>query len=109
MTGMEKSVLAEKALEDKKALDVRVLDIRGLSIIADCFVIATGMNKKHIESLADICEEVLEENGFFKLRREQSADWVLLDFGDIIIHIFDQESRSRYNLESMWSGKKKEA
>ena len=45
MTGIEKSVLAEKALEDKKALDVRVLDIRGLSIIADCFVIATGMNK----------------------------------------------------------------
>ena len=87
MTGIEKSVIVEKVLDDKKALDVKVLDIRGISIIADCFVIATGMNKRQIETLADACEEALEEKGFFKLRRERSEDWVLLDFGDIIIHI----------------------
>ena len=106
MTGIEKSVIVEKVLDDKKALDVKVLDIRGISIIADCFVIATGMNKRQIETLADACEEALEEKGFFKLRRERSEDWVLLDFGDIIIHIFDQESRSKYNLEAMRTAKK---
>ena len=106
MTGIEKSVIVEKVLEDKKALDVKVLDIREISIIADCFVIATGMNKRHIETLADVCEEALEEKGCFKLRRERSEDWVLLDFGDIIIHVFDQEARSKYNLEAMWTAKK---
>lgn len=103
MTGLEKSALAKQVLEDKKALDVRILDLEGLSVIADAFVVATGMNKKHIETLADHCEEALEEKGYAKLRRERSADWVLLDFGDMIIHIFDQEARGRYNLEALWS------
>lgn len=105
MTGLEKSKIIEKVLDEKKAMDIRVLDIEGISPIADCFVIATGMNKKHIETLADYCESALEDLGCKKLRREQSVDWVLIDFGDIIIHIFDQEARSKYNLEGMWSRK----
>ncbi len=104
MTGYEKSKMIENVLNDKKAIDVKIVDLAGISIIADCFVIATGMNRKHIATLADYCEEALEEKGVKKIRREKSNDWVLLDYGDLIIHIFDQESRSKYSLEDLWSG-----
>lgn len=107
MTGYEKSVIIEKLLNEKKAIDVKIVDLEGISIIADCFVVATGMNKKHIETLADYCEEALEEKGEQKLRREKSNEWILLDFGDLIIHIFDQEARAKYSLEDLWSGKLK--
>ena len=107
MTGYEKSVIVENLLNEKKAIDVKIVDLEGISIIADCFVVATGMNKKHIETLADYCEEALEEKGEKKLRREKSNDWVLIDFGDLIIHIFDQEARAKYSLEDLWSGKLK--
>lgn len=107
MTGYEKSIIIEKLLNEKKAIDVKIVDLEGISIIADCFVVATGMNKKHIETLADYCEEALEEKGEKKLRREKSSDWVLIDFGDLIIHIFDQEAREKYSLEDLWSGKLK--
>ncbi len=107
MTGYEKSIIIEKLLNEKKAIDVKIVDLEGISIIADCFVIATGMNKKHIETLADYCEEALEELGERKLRREKSNEWVLIDFGDLIIHIFDQEARTKYSLEDLWSGKLK--
>lgn len=107
MTGYEKSIIVENLLNEKKAIDVKIVDLEGISIIADCFVVATGMNKKHIETLADYCEEALEEKGEKKLRREKSNEWVLLDFGDLIIHIFDQEARAKYSLEDLWSGKLK--
>lgn len=107
MTGYEKSIIIENLLNEKKAIDVKIVDLEGISIIADCFVIATGMNKKHIETLADYCEEALEEKGEQKLRREKSNEWVLIDFGDLIIHIFDQEARTKYSLEDLWSGKLK--
>ena len=77
MTGYEKSIIIENLLNEKKAIDVKIVDLDGISIIADCFVIATGMNKKHIETLADYCEEALEEKGEKKLRREKSNEWVL--------------------------------
>ena len=104
MTGYEKSIIVENLLNEKKAIDVKIVDLEGISIIADCFVVATGMNKKHIETLADYCEEALEEKGEKKLRREKSNEWVLIDFGDLIIHIFDQEARAKYSLEDLWSG-----
>lgn len=104
MTGYEKSIIIENLLNEKKAIDVKIVDLKGISIIADCFVVATGMNKKHIETLADYCEEALEEKGEKKLRREKSNEWVLIDFGDLIIHIFDQEARAKYSLEDLWSG-----
>ncbi len=104
MTGYEKSLIVEKVLNEKKGIDVKIIDLAGISIIADCFVIATGMNKKHIGTLADYCEDALEEKGIKKLRREKSNDWVLIDFGDLIVHVFDQEARNKYSLEDLWSG-----
>ena len=105
MTGYEKGEIAIKVLEDKKAIDVKLFDLDGLSIIADCLVIATGMNKKHIEQLGFYCEEELEKSSVTKLRRENSNDWLLIDFGDLIVHIFDQETRAKYNLEDLWGVK----
>ena len=105
MTGLEKSEAIIKILEDKKAIDIKRIDLEGLSIIADYLVMATGMNKKHIEQLGFYCEEELEKNRVKKLRREKSQDWLLLDFGDLIVHIFEQKTRAKYNLEDLWSVK----
>lgn len=105
MTGIEKKDIVVKVLDDKKGSDIKVIDLDGLSIIADYLVVVTGMNKKHIEQLGHYCEEELEKSDIFKLRREKSDDWLLLDYGDLIIHIFEQETRSKYNLEDLWSVK----
>ena len=96
--------VAIRALEDKKAEDIRVIDISQVSVLADYFIIANGTNTSQIQALADEVEEKLGREGY-PLRQMEGydhANWVLLDFGDIIIHIFDKESRSYYDLERIW-------
>lgn len=105
MTSYEKSEIIMNILEDKKAQDIKIINLDGVSIIADYLVIATGMNKKHIEQLGFYCEEELEKSDIKKLRHQKSEDWLLIDFGDVIIHIFDQETRAKYNLEDLWDVK----
>lgn len=92
------------ALEEKKAEDIRVIDISEVSVIADYFIIANGTNKSQIQALSDEVEEKLDRAGYFMKQKEgyQNANWVLLDFGDIIIHIFDKENRLFYDLERIW-------
>lgn len=92
------------ALEEKKAEDIRVIDISEVSVIADYFIIANGTNKSQIQALSDEVEEKLGRAGYFMKQKEgyQNANWVLLDFGDIIIHIFDKENRLFYDLERIW-------
>lgn len=92
------------ALEDKKAKDINTIDIRNLSIIADYFVICNGTSTTHIKSLSDEVEYKLSEEGVRIFRKEgyESARWILLDYGDIIVHIFHEEDRSFYNLERLW-------
>ncbi len=93
-----------RALEAKKAQDILILDLRGLTIIADYFVIATGTSVLNNRALADgILEEVRKE-GIKGLRPEgmDDATWVLLDLGDVIVHIFDAEHRDFYQLERLW-------
>jgi ribosome-associated protein len=99
---MVKHIIA--ALEEKKAQEISVLDIEQVSVIADFFVIASGTNINQIQTLADYVEEYLERKGF-KLKQKEgyaSGNWVLLDFGDVIVHIFDQENRLLYDLEQIW-------
>ena len=96
--------LATEALEDKKAEDIRVIDISQVSVIADYFLIASGKNRNQIQALADAVEEKLGHAGY-PLRQSEgydSANWILLDFGDMIIHLFDQENRLFYDLERIW-------
>lgn len=100
----EMAQLAILALEDKKAEDVRVIDISEVSVIADYFIIASGSNRSQIQALSDAVEEKLGRSGYPAKQIEgyEGAAWVLLDFGDIIVHVFDKENRLFYDLERIW-------
>ncbi len=96
--------LAILALEEKKAEDIRVIDISRVSVIADYFIIANGTNTSQIQAMADEVEEQLYKAGYPLKQKEgyHNANWVLMDFGDIIVHIFDKENRLFYDLERIW-------
>lgn len=100
----EMTKLTLKALEDKKANDIRIIDIGGVSVIADYFVIASGSNTNQVQAMADNVREVLGRAGFEPRQVEGygSASWILMDYNDIIIHIFSEESRMFYDLERIW-------
>ena len=96
--------LAIAALEDKKANDVRVIDIAGVSVIADYFVIASGSNTNQVQAMADNVEEILEKAGCEckQIEGYQNANWILMDYKDVIVHIFCREDRLFYDLERIW-------
>ncbi len=96
--------IAVDALEDKKAQDLTILDISGVSVIADYFIIASGSNRNQVQAMADNAEEELGRAGYEPKQIEgyQSANWILMDYKDIILHIFSEEDRSFYDLERIW-------
>lgn len=104
MNSFEMAKLAIAALEEKLAEDIRVIDISEVSVIADYFIIAGGNNISQIQALCDNVEEKLGRAGINAAQKEgyESANWVLLDFGDVIVHVFDKENRLLYNLERIW-------
>lgn len=104
MNSNEIAKLAIAALEDKKAEDIKVIDISEVSVIADYFIIANGTNRSQIQTLSDHVEETLGRAGVPLKQSEgyENANWVLLDFHDVIIHIFDKENRLFYDLERIW-------
>ena len=89
---------------NKKAEEIKVIDISEVSVIADYFLIAGGSNRSQIQALSDNVEEKLGRAGFHVKQIEgyDSANWILMDFGDIIVHIFDKENRLLYDLERIW-------
>lgn len=106
MEGSKKMALAAyKALDEKKGSDIRVIDISHVSVIADYFVIATGSSSSQVSALVDNVEEKMHQAGFSLRQKEGRAggSWVLMDYSDIIVHVFDKENRSFYNLEHVWS------
>ncbi|PRR74964.1 Ribosomal silencing factor RsfS [Moorella humiferrea] len=96
--------LAARAIMEKKGLEPVILDLRGITLIADYFVIASGTAATHVQAIAGRVEEVLEENGVKPLHREgwDAARWILLDYGDVVVHIFREEERRFYDLERLW-------
>ena len=96
--------IAVDALEEKKAKDLKLLDISDVSVLADYFVIASGSNHNQVQAMADEVEEKLGKAGFTPKQVEgyQTANWILMDYQDIIIHIFDEENRLFYDLERIW-------
>lgn len=104
MNSKEIAKLAITALEDKKAEDIKVIDISEVSVIADYFIIANGTNRSQIQTLSDNVEETLGKAGVHLRQVEgyDNANWVLLDFQDVIIHVFDKENRLFYDLERIW-------
>lgn len=105
----EMVTLAIQALEDKKAEDICVIDISEVSVLADYFIIAGGNNTSQIQALSDAVDEKLGKAGYplKQIEGYQSANWILLDFGDIIVHVFDRENRLFYDLERIWRDGKK--
>ena len=91
-------------LDDRLAKNIQVIDIRGLSIMADYFVVASANNINHIHALADYLEEEMRKNNihFTHMEGFKSGNWILMDYGDIVVHIFDEPSREFYDLERIW-------
>ena len=102
MESKELAKIAVAAIEDKKGENVRVIDISEVSVIADYFIIANGTNKSQIQAIADNVEEQLyrQANAHpINIEGYREAGWILLDFEEVIIHIFSEENREFYNLE----------
>lgn len=104
MTSKELAKLACDALDDKKALEIKVINIENVSTLADYFIIASGTNRNQVQAMADNVDETLGRTGYEPKQIEgyQNANWILMDYRDIVIHIFDEENRLFYDLERIW-------
>lgn len=93
-----------KALDDRKAHNITVLDVQGLTSIADYFVLATGTSTRHASALAESVEDELSKLGIEPNHKEghRSGEWILLDYTDVIVHVFTEQTREFYKLEKMW-------
>lgn len=104
ISSKEMARIACEALEDKKAGDLKVINIEEVSVLADYFIIASGTNRNQVQAMADNVEEFLGKAGCPAKQVEgyQTANWILMDYKDIVIHIFDEENRLFYDLERIW-------
>ena len=104
ITAEEMALVAVKALDEKKGQDIAALEITDLTSLGDYFVFATGSSNTQINALSGAVEKAMDEAGEHVIRREGYRDgtWVLLDFGAVIVHIFNQEAREFYGLERLW-------
>ena len=96
--------IACKAIDDKKGQDIKVIDIHTVSVIADYFVIASGSNSNQVQAIVDNVEEQLGRAGFEakQIEGNRNSSWILMDYGDVIVHVFDEENRLFYDLERIW-------
>ena len=109
MKSNDMAKLAVAALEDHKAEDISVIDIREVSPIADYFIIASGNNQNQLQAMRDAADEALYKAGIKvqQVEGNQNSTWILMDYNDIIIHIFSKEDRLFYDLERIWRKRKK--
>jgi ribosome-associated protein len=106
----EEVKLAIRSASDKKAFDIKALDLREVTSFAEFFVIASGSNQRQVQAICDeINEKLKEQLNARPLRIEgyNAAEWILLDYGDFIVHIFEQKAREFYDLERLWRDAKK--
>ncbi len=105
LTSLELATAVAKAMDSKKGTDIRVLKVEDLTILTDYFVIGTGNSSTQVRALADEVEYQLSEAGVSVLRREgtESRNWILLDYGVVIVHIFYPDTRNFYDLEHLWA------
>lgn len=101
----EMAVTAYKALSEKKGEDITIIEISQISIMADYFVISNGANLPQVQAMVENVQEKMGKSGFEIKRVEgnRSSSWILLDYGDVVVHIFDKEDRLFYDLERIWS------
>ena len=95
---------AVSALEDKKAEDITVIDISGVSSIADYFIIANGSNANQLAAMKDAVDEAFYKNGMNakQIEGNNNSTWILIDYNEVIVHLFDKEDRLFYDLERIW-------
>ncbi len=105
MTAEEKIRIAVRALDAKRAEDIRVLKVTDLTILGDYFIIANGTSTTHTRTLAEETEFQLSQKGVEPRHREgmPGSNWYILDYGDVIVHVFYQETREFYRLEQLWA------
>jgi ribosome-associated protein len=103
--GDELLAIVIAALEDLKGVDIRVIDVRDLTSITDRMVVASGTSTRHVKALADNVALKAKQQGYTPLgvEGEQAAEWVLLDLGDVVVHVMLPETRAFYGLEKLWS------
>ena len=100
----ERVVLALHAAAEKKAIDPTVLDLREIASFTDFFVITSGANERQVQAISDEVYDTLKKAGSTAARVEgyKTAEWILLDYGDFVVHVFEQKARSFYDLERLW-------
>jgi ribosome-associated protein len=105
LDGMALETLIVERLDDDKAQEIVCIDLRGKSSVADTLIIASGRSHRHVGALADHVLRALKEKGFGKAKVEglPACDWVLIDVGDVVVHLFRPEVRAFYNIEKIWS------
>lgn len=103
-TEKQMAQLVCRALDEKKGRDIKVINIHDVSVIADYFVIASGSNQNQVQAMVDNVEEQLGRAGFEPKQVEgvRNSSWILMDYGDVIVHVFDEENRLFYDLERIW-------
>lgn len=104
MEGKELALFAAAIAEDKKAQNIMILDLQGISVVTDYFLLASGNSLTQVKAVAEEIEAKLEEKGLRPInqRKIKESGWLLLDYGDVVIHIMRNEERNFYQLEKLW-------
>lgn len=97
--------IVQDTLDERKGLDITTIDVQGKSSVTDFMVLATGSSERHVKSLCDYVSENVKEKGFIPLgmEGETGSDWVLLDLGDVVLHVMTSKAREFYELEKLWT------
>ncbi len=106
MTYQEKAAEIVRILDNKKALNIQAIQVGEVTVLADCFIIASTTNPTHVKALADEVEFQLKEKFHVvpnHMEGYQAADWIVMDYGDVVVHIFHEKAREYYSLEKLWS------
>jgi ribosome-associated protein len=105
MTPRQQSIILSKALKSAKGADVKIYDVRGQSSLADYFVVATGAAAPHLKALVASSQGAMKENGILSYRTsgEPDSGWIVVDYVDVVVHVFSEEARAYYGLEKIWS------
>jgi len=108
MTLEEQVAVIVAALNDRKAEDVRTYDVRGVSGLCDCFVVATGTAAPHLKALAAASQRAMKEAGVdsFRTSGDPASGWIVVDYVDVVVHVFSPEARQYYALEKLWDNAK---
>ena len=104
MTSFESAIVLAKALDSKKGNEIKVLKTQNLPTLADYFVICTAPSNTQVKAMSDACEEAMEKQGehVHHIEGHRDGTWLLLDFSDVVVHVFTDETRKFYDLERLW-------